>query len=352
MNQFNHNRTKFPLKGKHREVDCIKCHTSGAQGTDAFHEFAGKSSFACITCHDDVHDDRFGNDCAKCHTEQSFHNSKSMKDFDHGLTAYPLEGKHLEVDCKKCHTTPKMTDPLPFDRCMNCHDDFHQGQIVDASGMPDCASCHSVQGFEETSYTIDDHMASSFPLEGAHLATPCISCHLPETSDQWQFAGIGKQCVDCHEDIHVGIIDPKFYPAKECRNCHTVNAWDDQVFDHSVTNFKLKGVHADTHCYACHLESDSTRQQPLFAGLKSTCSSCHDDIHFGQFAEAGVTDCNRCHEFADWTASKFDHNTAAFILEGAHKDVACAACHKEIQNGPDRFVEYKMKDFECAVCHQ
>lgn len=352
MNQFNHSRTGFPLNGKHRSVNCIECHTSGATGKDAFHEFSGKSTFACNTCHDDVHEDRFGNDCAKCHTEQSFRNHQSMQDFDHGLTAYPLEGKHLEVDCKKCHTTPKMIDPLPFGQCMNCHEDFHKGQIADNSGVPDCVKCHSVQGFGETSFTIEDHMTTSFPLDGAHLATPCISCHLPESAEQWQFADIGTRCVDCHEDIHTGIIDAKFYPQQECRNCHTVNTWDDQVFDHSQTNFVLEGVHAQTNCYACHLGSDSSRVQPLFAGLETSCNSCHEDIHHGQFAVEGATDCVHCHGFTDWNADKFDHNSAAFILEGAHKDVACAACHKEIQNGPDRFVEYKMKSFECADCHQ
>ena len=41
--------------------------------------------------------------CAKCHNEKSFLTLNNMNFFDHSVTDFPLKGKHVDVDCKKCH---------------------------------------------------------------------------------------------------------------------------------------------------------------------------------------------------------------------------------------------------------
>ncbi len=96
-----------------------------------------------------------------------------MNDFNHNSTDFPLMGKHQFVDCQQCHKG-SYSDPLAHANCMNCHDDYHEGQIGEGGIMPDCADCHSVEGFSGSGFTIERHQTTSFPLEGAHMAIPCF----------------------------------------------------------------------------------------------------------------------------------------------------------------------------------
>ena len=350
---FNHNETDFPLVGSHRTVDCTKCHTVGANtnAENVFQDYKGKDFHNCITCHKDVHETKFGVDCKKCHSEESFHKILHPDQFDHDLTGYSLEGKHEQLDCKKCHET-KFIDPLAHDRCADCHDDFHKGQFVREKQNPDCSECHHVEGFTGSSYTLEKHNQGPFPLVGAHLATPCITCHL--IKDEWQFKNVGQNCIDCHADVHEGVLNEKYYPQKTCNQCHIPDGWSQVSFDHLVTGFELKGKHFKISCIECH-KADSIKAPVIkvpFSGLKTDCISCHDNIHGQQFEVDNATDCRRCHGFEEWKPSTFDHNTARFILDGAHINVACKECHKsEIADGR-AVIKYRLEEFECATCHQ
>ena len=67
-----------------------------------------------------------------------------------------------------------------------------------------------------------------FPLKGAHLATPCFACH--KKQEKWSFKEIGKNCNDCHENIHQILISEKYYPEANCENCHNVNKMEQCKF--------------------------------------------------------------------------------------------------------------------------
>lgn len=351
---FNHNQTDFPLLGKHAKVDCASCHhlSGNNAAANVFQDYRGKDFHDCITCHKDVHETKFGLDCKKCHTEDSFQKILHPDLFDHDLTGYALEGKHETVDCKKCHKT-KMIDPVAHDRCMDCHEDFHKGQFVRDTHKPDCKDCHNINGFAGSSFTIEKHNEGPFPLEGAHLATPCIACHMK--NEKWTFRDIGKKCVDCHSDIHEGFLDEKYYPQKSCNQCHSSEGWVQVSFDHLLTGFELQGKHQQALCVACHKPDTSTiggSKRIPFTGLKPECISCHDDIHERQFEVAGATDCKRCHKFEAWKPSNFDHNTARFVLDGAHKNVTCVKCHKADVVEGKAVTKYKLEKFECVDCHK
>lgn len=71
-NKFDHARANYRLTGKHRQVECLKCHP---QVTD--HKFADDPSFsnyksikfaACTDCHRDEHNNQFGQKCESCHS--------------------------------------------------------------------------------------------------------------------------------------------------------------------------------------------------------------------------------------------------------------------------------------------
>jgi hypothetical protein len=235
--------------------------------------------------------------------------------------------------------------------CSDCQADYHKGQFTKQGITPDCSSCHTTKGFSTFTYTIEQHNESVFPLEGAHLATPCFACH--KKTEKWSFREIGIRCNDCHTDIHDPYIDKKYYPEANCKICHSTGRWSEINFDHSKTGFSLSGVHLNQSCRACHFtkEKEGIVNQ-RFSGLTSTCSNCHKDIHAGQFDNNGITDCFRCHDFDNWKAGKFDHNKTRFVLDGRHINVACNKCHKPTLVNETAYVLYKINDFACKDCHQ
>jgi hypothetical protein len=346
---FNHANARFALTGKHASVDCIKCHKVDMADGKKYQQFRDIQFASCTNCHQDPHQNQFGQDCRQCHNETSFQAVKGMNKFDHNKTGFPLEGKHIAVNCKACHKT-SFTDPLKHNLCNNCHSDYHKKQFAKNGVSPDCSACHSVKGFTPSSYTVEKHNLGTFPLKGAHLALPCFECHKKQTT--WNFRGIGINCKDCHTDIHQAFITAKYYPESNCAACHTNEKWSTVQFDHSATNYILSGSHAQVGCRSCHFRQDNTgKVMQQFAGLTQYCSDCHADVHQRQFENKGTTDCSRCHASGIWKIKNFDHNKTAYKLDGQHAKVNCAGCHKNKTEGQTTYVLYKIKEAKCETCH-
>ena len=351
IKRFDHGQTRFPLKGAHRRVNCAECHNMEVSPARIFQDRLGVRTNDCVTCHEDVHDNKFGKRCTDCHNEKSFRDINTDK-FNHNLTEFRLKGKHAAVDCRDCHTA-NLVDPLPHNTCAACHEDYHEGAFTSAPPVRDCADCHTEDGFDVPLFTFEDHSKTSFPLDGAHLATPCFACHLGD-DEKWIFRNIGERCVDCHEDVHKGALKEEYYPGGSCENCHITESWKENDFDHSRTDFDLEGAHARQKCTACHKADESSLPDTpvLFTGLSTDCASCHESVHGGQFQRNGRTDCARCHGFEQWPIDKFDHDKTAFKLEGRHAEIECEACHKPIELNGEIFTQYKFESFECVVCHK
>lgn len=346
--KFSHDNARFRLAGKHKTVDCQKCHKVTITDGKKFQQFRGLQYSNCTSCHKDPHQNQFGQNCRQCHSEESFQVVSGLKDFDHNKTAFKLEDKHLIVSCKACHKG-KLTDPLKHDLCTDCHTDYHNGQFKKNGLLPDCSECHSVKGFTGFSFTLDKHNTGPFPLKGAHLAVPCNDCHRKQ--DKWSFRQIGVVCSDCHTDIHRNLIDTRFYPSSNCTVCHKENSWSSVTFDHSKTNFSLTGGHSALSCRACHFKTNAGVTDQKFKGLQQTCASCHKDNHFGQFEKNGKTECTECHDTQTWKPVKFNHDNTAFRLDGKHINVACNKCHKPETTGGITYTKYKLKEFKCESCH-
>lgn len=350
---FDHAETEYPLTGAHREVDCIDCHEKGVRYGEEYQAFSGVSHNECTDCHNDEHNGRFGQNCLECHTIFSWTRLKSNTNFDHDLTDYPLEGQHKNVECIECHTSGRYAAPLSFSRCDDCHDDYHEGDFTTSAGKRDCAECHNVmQPFTWSSYSIPDHNESDWPLEGAHIATPCFACHKPDEQPKWSFALESTACVSCHDDVHDGLISEKYYPNKTCESCHSSITWARVDFDHNTTDWELEGAHASVDCRECHWVEEGEKHQE-FMGRSTDCASCHTNPHGAQFEEGGVTDCLRCHTLSsEWNIATFDHNSTEFPLDGKHASLDCVECHlsKLDEDGVER-VEYNIDSFECIDCH-
>lgn len=347
--KFNHKSTKFPLKGKHADVTCLKCHPKEKKNDQDFQRFSGIEFANCTACHKDVHENKFGSDCRKCHSEESFHQISGIKTFDHNKTDFQLKGKHQFVECKACHKG-SYTASIKYAQCLNCHKDYHNGQFTSQNKNSDCKDCHDENSFKSTSYSIDQHDKSGFKLEGAHLATPCFSCH--KTSDEWKFRFQDKKCIACHENIHKNFIDPKYVPDGQCDKCHNVSGWNAVTFDHRITNFELLGKHAEKSCRDCHFKKgEDTKLVQVFSELKPDCETCHTDVHQKQFSANGLTDCTKCHGFENWKAERFNHNQTRFKLDGGHQGVDCKKCHHQNNSATIPFIQYKNTDTQCKSCH-
>ena len=441
--QFDHGKTRYPLTGQHAQVQCAKCHTNGPEGKP---RYTGLAFNLCSDCHKDPHHGSFTQTCSSCHTTAGWKKTSLeavSQRFDHSKTKYPLEGKHAEVECEKCHTTSgDFKKQIPFAKCTDCHKDAHGGQFVKRADAGECSSCHKVQGWKPSLFTVKEHRTTKYPLEGGHARVECAQCHIPKGKDtlyrvkfdlctnchqdrhSGQFAAapyfnacdrchnlegykpstftlakhketrfvltgghIAVPCTDCHkesdqfepkpdviyhwktlscnschEDIHKGEFSQRMLEVRSdgtpagCEACHTTKTWKELTsFDHSKTKFPLLGAHRATACIDCHkppnLETKMTNVD--FTAASRLCEDCHEDIHGKQFAKDDTTAGVDCHNSMKWKPSLFDHDKrTAFPLRGAHQDVKCAECHKLFKEVADKKVLfYKPTPKDCAGCH-
>ncbi|MFA5825647.1 MAG: cytochrome C [Gallionellaceae bacterium] len=174
----------------------------------------------------------------------------------------------------------------------------------------------------------------------------CDKCH-----KKFDKGAQSSLCKECHKDVGRDISEKRGYHGrlqddKPCKECHTdhkgrdakIVILDTGKFDHSQTDFQLKGGHLNekVKCKSCHIEGKKYTEAP------STCNACHkkDDKHKGGLG----TDCAKCHVEKDWKTTNFDHSKTNFKLLGKHFDVKCDKCHI---NG-----KYKDTPKTCVACHK
>jgi len=386
-----HSPAGWPLVGKHVGVSCADCHGSN---------LAAKVSKSCASCHQDAHQGRLGKDCESCHNEGGWRQVNTTS-FNHARTRYPLEGRHEEVTCEKCHKKSAgrtLWRGVAFDRCERCHTDWHgeaAGALVTAPSSASCESCHTTRGFDPSTFTTKEHAIARFVLEGSHLAAPCETCHVsgqgvavassptsgpatrPKTRPGKTPAleatplAIGvKACAGCHQDPHNGQFDMTMVNGKSCDACHSTAGWSQGSFDHDQTAMPLRGIHALAACGSCH-KGDPVQ----YKGLATRCAGCHQDEHQGQFltasfagsaASTGPTplvaspkltanprSCEGCHSQETFEIKPFDHfSTTGFELKGKHRPLGCEGCHNErTLAGGDTVVQYRLGYDNCEDCH-
>lgn len=347
VENFDHSKTRFKLTGAHINVTCIKCHPSEIKNGKQVTRLTGIAFSSCESCHNDVHQGKFGKDCQSCHVTAGF-KIINQNSFDHNKTNFPLLGKHQTVKCSKCHGDNLNSKPR-YENCNNCHSDYHNGEFTSGNILRDCSVCHNENGFSPSIFTIKEHNEIEFKLTGAHLAVSCKSCHFK--NDNWHFKNIGKRCIDCHINIHGSEITAKFMKNDYCEGCHNIESWNSINFDHSLTKFPLEGKHKSIDCGECHYQEEASKKVFRFVSLNSNCENCHEDVHNDQFIENGNSNCGRCHTFNNWKPEKFDHEKTRFSLQGAHQKLDCSRCHPVVTGSSKQFIKYKLDNFKCAACH-
>jgi hypothetical protein len=204
--RFDHADTGFALNGAHADLMCAQCHTAPV---DAY-----TPPSDCHGCHaaDDPHRSQLGEDCAACHGETGW--TEDLR-FDHDLAAFPLLGKHAQVDCDGCHETEAFLDAPG--QCIDCHsdDDAHRGGLG-----PACEDCHNPVDW--LLWQFDHGKQTRFVLDGAHAGLACEGCHRKPVSSAADIA-VPMTCGSCHrgDDVHRGAF------GSDCADCHATESFEE-----------------------------------------------------------------------------------------------------------------------------
>ncbi len=347
---FNRRHPGLSLAGGHARVSCTACHDRGRAQ-------APSRGRRCVGCHEDVHEAPFGNDCRRCHENIRWLGvTRSVALEAHRRAPFQLTGEHGDVACERCHDPRKSANAryrqLEFQQCKGCHQDPHPGDLV-ARGGGDCASCHTAHGFWPTTFDVEAHARTRFPLEGRHRSVPCTPCH-GEQRPRLDLRVEARTCESCHTNPHGDRFATQMQNGG-CASCHGPHAWGSPRIEHDA--WPLTGAHAQATCSQCHRGRHAPGQPRgarEYRGAPRECEGCHSDPHAGQFRlEDPRRGCDDCHETRSFAIERFDHaQLASYPLEGAHARARCDACHRpeELANG-DHVVRFRLGYRGCADCH-
>jgi hypothetical protein len=261
--------------------------------------------------------------------------------FDHLDTGFPLEGKHANLECERCHHGGTFVN-LPT-QCNQCHDGvFALGKSpTHIPTHASCDTCHTPEGFSMTAQVLFDHSAVAV-----------------------------QACVNCHNgSITVGESPDHLRTTNRCEACHNYSAWLPviQPFNHAETLGSCAS-------FGCHDGSGSGRGKPVGHPLTSNlCESCHSypqwTVMNTPFNHTGVLEpgCNRvgCHSASEKPADHpavttdrceqchtsmgswivdpgFDHNLTAQL------NCVSSHCHSESDKGGGHPL---VSAVDCQACH-
>ena len=335
--EFDHNQTRYPLRGMHQSVTCVQCHVK-----PVFSNVGER----CQDCHADIHRRQLGANCEQCHTVRGW--QVSVQQIQDHNNRFPLTGAHAAVDCDSCHkgAASSKFETLSTE-CYSCHqsDYLNTTNPNHKAGnfSVTCENCHSTDNWLNARF---DHNTTGFPLTGAHMVPPrqCIDCH---TNNNYNLTSTA--CIDCHLKDFQGTTNPNHvagnFPST-CGQCHSTMAWAPATFDHNTVNFPLTGAHAvpPRACTDCHVNNNYNLST-------NTCVSCHLKDFQGATNPNHVADgfaqtCDTCHNTAAWQPATFDHSKSGFPLTGSHAvpPRQCTDCH--VNNN------YNITNTACVSCHQ
>lgn len=256
-------------------------------------------------------------------------------------------------DCELCHVAPWSAERMA-DRCEDCHTEVvsemskiakaHSEMLHNDPNLS-CAHCHPEHRGPSAPLTLEvartdfphdvmDYSLSGHELTASNQPFVCEDCHAKSLTGFKP-----STCIECHQGLDLAFTQAHVLSwGEDCLACHDGVDTYNKHFDHGKVPFALTGAHVDVNCYTCH--SDARSLVDLQSAPRD-CLSCHraDEPHDGRFG----LDCAECHTMDAWIPATFDHNLAAFKLDGKHVEVACEDCHTS-----DAQLEAVM---ECADCH-
>jgi hypothetical protein len=359
--EFDHNKTKYPLRGMHEKVGCTQCHVKPVF-TDV-----GKN---CEDCHLDVHQRKMGTNCAQCHTVQGWNIAvQQVKDHQN---RFPLLGAHAAAQCDDCHKSAAVGQFQGLSTaCISCHQaDLNRTQTIggnvpnhiSANFPQTCETCHTFDSWFGATF---NHDTTGFLLRDSHQIAPagkvnaCTDCHI---GGNYSLKIAQTDCGNpqCHLSSNYGggwqgstnpkhAAAPNVFPIASCSTCHNTVSFLNATFDHSSTGFPLQNSHQMAPagkvnaCTDCH-----TNNNYNLTTLPTDCGNagCHLNTNYGGGWQGAtnpnhaaapavfpIASCSTCHNTVSFLNATFDHSTTGFPLTNSHqlapagKVNACTDCH-------------------------
>jgi hypothetical protein len=283
-----HDKTSYPLDGKHAGAACDACHSPALPAARRFRKLAFDD---CLDCHEDSHRgqfrDREQGACEPCHTTAGF-TPTLFGPQAHATTRFGLTGAHEAAPCGTCHTGPGPRLDWQLERlaCADCHQNPHGSRFASEMRQGGCATCHSSVAWDLPMASTTGFAHDTWPLTGEHQRVRCDGCHTPTEADRK--AGHGesyreapRECEACHADVHLGQFRLT-EPQRGCASCHDTASFRLPAFDHRAsTGYALLGKHAVVRCAACHGMSELSDGQrtTLWRLPYDECRDCHANPH-------------------------------------------------------------------------
>jgi hypothetical protein len=332
--EFDHNKTRYPLRGMHEKVACVQCHTK-----PVFTNVGSK----CADCHADIHRRQMGAACENCHTVKGW--DVSIQSVQNHQNRFPLMGAHAALDCQACHKGAAVGQFMGLStQCYSCHARTFQQTTnpnhVAGKFPTACEQCHGVDNWLNARF---DHSSVGFPLTGGHANLQCSQCHINNN-----YSLTSTACVSCHLKDFQSANNPSHVAlnfSQNCQQCHTTVAWEPATFDHTSVGFPLTGGHANLQCTQCHVNNN-------YNLTNTACVTCHQTDYNNATTPVNhiqlgfPTTCQNCHDTVAWTNGKFDHSTTGWALTGTHATTSCAQCH--VNNN----YNLTSANTACVSCHQ
>lgn len=258
---------------------CAKCHKPAVAGDPLGRApFRGLEFVECVDCHKDPHQGHFERACSKWHATPHGWSLKQLQFAHDRDTKFPLTGKHISVECIKCHKPPVTGGLLasaPFKGlaagCETCHKVKHPETYG-----PACLSCHTTGSWIKKDPGVGHILkarASGENLTYKHLtAAKCSQCHdLAKIPALGVASRPGFDCSNCHhqEDPHKGTL------GVNCAKCHNMEGWkgENLLFKHDyMTSYVLDQDHKKVACAKCHRDN---RWKPT----SRECADCHPKLY-------------------------------------------------------------------------
>lgn len=211
------------------------------------------------------------------------------------------------------------------------------------SFVEDCSLCHEAKSWRPARPSPRFDHSRYFRLEGAHKTADCRGCHSSLKFDEEKTK---KDCVACHEDVHVGEL------GADCVRCHTTMSFIDPARmrrAHNQTRFPLVGSHFAADCDTCHPPQAQGRLR--YVHTRTDCVACHLNDYLGttnpNHQTSGLSqDCTQCHFQTAWLPARFPNHDPLFfpIFSGTHRGrwTYCSDCHYQ----PGTYAT-----FSCILCH-
>jgi hypothetical protein len=291
---FNHATTGFPLTNAHqmapagKVVACTDCHINNNYTLAIAPTDCGNSGCHLTTwqttnnpTHSSAGAPFAAANCSTCHSTITW----TTATFDHSTTGFALTGSHQMapagkvVACTDCHVGNNYTFTTANTDCYGCHQAAWQSTTTLGGAVPNhitsgfptsqCSTCHDTVLWSTGKF---DHSTTGWPLQGAHVTTPCASCHMG--TNPFGLTIANTDCYGCHQvawqsTVTLGGAVPNhiaaLYPTT-CLTCHTTcvtTGWLGATFTHS--SFRIP--HHGSVCSDCHLVSTDYKT--------FSCENCH-----------------------------------------------------------------------------